>query len=681
MKWVLPTLSVGAPLCCCWALAVAALCAAAPARAQAPDTPSTTAAEASSDGGYQDRYIDNGLLPPDIVFDNTPTNGNDGLARSVRVDQVASVLSSSGGGPNNDVAETGVVLSSRWDTVHYGAFSLDATGLTSSSGHDTVDNGQNGMLALRQWGMPLDDGWLVDNGIGNLNTQEIALARVQPRFYLPTTPMRGVTSDWRGPSDLELVASVGEPGTLSGIAVPSFNGSGGTTYALGGQWDPSEHWTIGAQQVGVRDGQNYTAPWGTSDRVDSDATLASVAWQEQGARSQLTLLSSEASGENRGTGAWLDTSLGNGWINHAFGVFRIDPDLTWGEQPIANDVQGAYYRFGLESRRLLADAGVDVVDSVSGNGGRTVFFTSDARYQLSADLGIGGAANVSDVAGASRWMLQSYVDQRNGFGIGSVLAGYAHAADAFDATLNLGQTWEMPAGTYLNTSLSIERHVDDAAVGADAESTVVGLALAGGGQLGHSWTFNGNLRLLHTIQGRGAPAVSSNISLGRQLSPNWTLLATYYETRIGSWNDLTVTSPLAPPIETQVPEVEERGVFLTVRYQHAGGRQFAPLGGGPGTGAGELSGYVYLDANQNGRMDAGETGVERITVLLDHRYSALTDASGHYDFGAVAAGRHTVEVVMDNLPLPWTFNDQAPVQVDVRTRGQTMQNFAATRMH
>ena len=57
----------------------------------------------------------------------------------------------------------------------------------------------------------------------------------------------------------------------------------------------------------------------------------------------------------------------------------------------------------------------------------------------------------------------------------------------------------------------------------------------------------------------------------------WSVLASYYENRVGSWTPLVVTSPLAPPTASVIPAAGERGVFLTVRYQEAHGAHFVPL--------------------------------------------------------------------------------------------------------
>ena len=140
-----------------------------------------------------------------------------------------------------------------------------------------------------------------------------------------------------------------------------------------------------------------------------------------------------------------------------------------------------------------------------------------------------------------------------------------------------------------------------------------------------------------------------------QVSQSWQILATYYDSRTGSWTPLTVISPLTPPIATLVPALQERGAFLTIRYRRASGLHFAPLGGPPGAGSGELAGIVYLDANDNGHCDAGERRTQC------HRGAGRTilgsePMSGRFDFPVVATGHHVISVVSDNVPLPWALS-------------------------
>jgi hypothetical protein len=201
----------------------------------------------------------------------------------------------------------------------------------------------------------------------------------------------------------------------------------------------------------------------------------------------------------------------------------------------------------------------------------------------------------------------------------------------------------------------------------------------GGGEITANLGGEANVRWAKAVSGNAAPGISANVSLTYQLSRNWQLLATYYDSRTSAYSPLTVVSPLTPPVATLVPAQEERGVFLTVRYKRASGMHFAPLGGSAGAASGELTGTVYLDANNNGQLDAGEIGAANVTVVLDGRFSVQTDVNGRFDFAAVASGHHVLSVVADNLPLPWALSGDGRVEVAVATRERAEVAIGAQR--
>ncbi|MGA2190728.1 MAG: hypothetical protein ABSH33_19580 [Steroidobacteraceae bacterium] len=648
--------------------------------AGAQSAASWSAANLPGTSVYQDRYIDGGSLPPDVSKGDEQTNDTEGLARSLQLDAVASALSSRDGGPAENVEENGFIAKSQWETADYGAWSLDASARAGPS-EGPSEQGQGGTLTLRQRGMPFDGGWQADNALGDINTPDINLARLEPRFYLPTTPMQGVTTEWRGPDGLQVVAGGGVPGIFDGIEVPDFRTLDGSTATAGAQWSPGSNWTLGGQFVDVHD-VNLAVGSVVDDAalISSSTGLVTAAWQDHNERFDLNLLDGAVNGKPNSVGGWADGSITQGRFLQDAGLFRIDPNMTWGNQLIADDVEGGYYRIDYQGRRWMADVGVDEVHSVSGAGADTTFVTSDARYQLSRDWGVGAVANVSRADGGTAWSLEGYVEHPDSWGTSRTQVQFADTAMGEDATLTVNQAWSTPVGIRLNTSTSVERVSGAIINGFEQDSLLLGLAANGGGQFTAKLGAEGNVNWATAVQGRAAPGVSANVSLTYQISHAWEILATYYDSQTGSWTPLTVVSPLAPPV-APVPAMQERGVFLTLRYKRAAGLHFAPMGGAPGAGSGEISGLVYLDANANGRYEAGEAGAPNVTVVLDGRFSVQTDASGRFDFPVVAAGHHVIKVVSDNLPLPWTLVGEGRTEVDVSTRGRTDVAIAAQRSH
>jgi hypothetical protein len=648
---------------------------AAYAQSVAPASPPPTSA------AYQDTYIGGGSLAPDISAGDQANSDSQGLARSLQVDGVVTALGSRDGGSSSNLVENGIIVRSQWETAAYGAWSLDASARTGGSGLGPSEQGQGGTITLRERGMPFDGDWQTDNALGDINTPDLGLARNQPRFYLPTSPMQGLTSEWRGPDGLQLTAGAGIPGLYDGIIVPDFHTLGGSIATAGAQWSAASHWSVGGQFIDAHDVNLAIGPVidGLTP-ISSTTGLVSAAWQDHGERLQLNLLDGDVSGKPGAVGGWVDGSISQGRFQQSAGLFRIDPNMTWGNQVIADDMQGGYYRLGYQSRQWLADIGIDEVRSVSGLGASTTFVTGDARYQLSRDWGVGTVANISRTDGGDNWSLEGYVDHVNAWGTGRVQADFADTQTGRDTTLTLNQNWSTSVGIRLSTSAYVELIKGAIFNDVQQNSTVLGLAANGGGQFTARLSIDGNVQWAAAIQGRAAPGVSANVSLTWQLSEHWKILATYYESQTGSWTPPTVISPLTPPMATVVPSTAERGAFLTFRYQRAAGSHFAPLGGMPGAGAGQITGMVYLDANSNGLFDAGEAGAPNVTVVLDGRFSVQTDASGRFAFPAVAAGHHLLTVQPDNLPLPWVLTNSGRTEVDVSTRGSTQVDIGALRI-
>jgi len=56
-----------------------------------------------------------------------------------------------------------------------------------------------------------------------------------------------------------------------------------------------------------------------------------------------------------------------------------------------------------------------------------------------------------------------------------------------------------------------------------------------------------------------------------------------------------------------------------------------------------VTGAVFADANRNGVMDSGETGISGVTVTLDGSLNVATNALGKYAFAPSALGPHALE--------------------------------------
>ena len=609
---------------------------------------------------YEDRLIDGGALVPD-VSDSLNDYNPSGWPRAIRVEGVASRLKRG----SQSVREDGIAAGGFVDTPAYGSLSLDGTFRTDGNGSGT----------FWQRALPITGGWRVNNGLGVLNTPAIDLTRAQTRFYLPSTPVTGASSEWRNLNGIALVAGGGEPGVFDGIRLPVFDGLGGQVATVGAQASPARGWQTGAQFATARDVPLGFGPLIGPDRASADSWFGATSWQGASARVQANVVGSrmrDGTNDETNLGGWVDAYVQQGRVGHSFGAFRFDPDMVWGNQLISSDAQGAYYRANYQSRQLLIDGGIDRLISVSGKGLNVTYGTGSVRYQYTHNLGVGTGANVrhdDDTA----FSTYAFVDRITGWGLTRAQFDFAQDSPQRDAQLTLDQGWSTPAGTRLSTAVSVGRATEDDGV----SSNRISFAVFGGGDLTSRVSIDGNARWTKGSGTSSSTSTFANVALNWRLATHLTLAVVYYENRTDTSQPLTVVSPIAQPIIAQ--SFRDRGFFLTLRFDARAGRATAPLGGRPGDGAGSVSGVIYFDANDDGRLDAGEQGAPNVTVVLDGRYVARTDAQGRFEFASVIEGRHVVTVVADNLPLPWVLKNDGRNELNVSVRSATRVEIPAQK--
>lgn len=632
-----------------WAGIVAPiLLAAAPARA----------AEGPAPAGYEDRLIEGGSLAPLPSEAEGTDYDASGLARSWRIEATASRTEQ--GSTVRD--EAGVSASARVDTVKYGALTLDLT----------LRHNPNGAVGtVWQRGLAFDGGWRADNGAGMLNTPSIELSRQQYRFFLPTFPINGATTEWTRPGGLQLHASAGEPGVFDGLRVAGFSGLGGTVSTVGAHWAPAPGWQAGVQAV---DAQGVPGePGDPSGRTNARSFYAAAAWGDAADRLQLNLLDGNIGAERRKFAAWLDGEARRGRLRHNYGIFRFDPGITWGYSPVSGDLKGVYYRVNFQSQQWIWAGGLDSVASVSGTGGRGLYGTANTRYQVDRSLGVGAGGSMRH-SGGDAGSAFAFVDYLGSLGTSRVqLDAVAAQGAQRGGQVTVDQAWATPVGLRMSTSLSVGRLRE-----ADGRrATRASIAAFGGIDLTNTLTLEGDVRFSREDGATRIDGRYANIALSWRFAPRWSLNAIFYVNR-AELPPFAVIDPLVP-IATPAVVPRDRALFVTVRYEDHAGTPVAPLGGAPGSGAGTIVGYVFYDGNDDARRSAGEAGAANVTVLLDGRFSARTDADGRFEFPLVASGAHTVYVMPDNLALPWTVTGEGRRNVAVSTRETARVEIPATR--
>lgn len=615
---------------------------------------------------YVDRLIDGGNLSPD-VSGGFPAENSGGWPRSLSIDAITSRVTR--GDENYD--ESGLRMNAMLDTPNHGALTLDAN-LRTSSGDMHMSKTGN-LFTLSQRALPMNGGWLVDNALGVNNAPSVDLARQQQRFWVPSILNNGLATEWRNLGSLQVHASAGRPGLLTGIYTPTFQDLGGEQASAGLQWNGANRWSAATQAVFFDDVRYGLTPLGTSDLVSGHSLFGSLAWGDEAARVNLNVIDSALDGRSDRLGTWIDGAIRNGRLRHTFGAFRFEDDMTWGNQPLTSDYQGGYYRAAFQSRQWVADGGIDYVQPVSGDRPDTIFVTGYARYQATSRLGVGGGGNYRQ-DDRDAWSTFAFADHTNRLGIGRLQGDYATDDLRERTQLTLNQTWNVPTGMRLGSSVSVGQESF-----AGRSTDLLGLAVNGGGDFRGNLSADINARWDTVSGGESSDNLLVNFAMNWNFAPGWSLGAMYYVSR-ASWRiPFDVTSPIDDFPVFGDGRTNDEGYFVTVRKQWSAGSRSAPIGGAPGSGAGLIEGFLFFDENENGLRDAGEAGVPNVVVLLNGRFSVRTNAEGRFEFPAVAAGEHAITVVSDNLPLPWMVQNDGRTAVSVGVRQRAFVAIGARR--
>ncbi|MGL6291489.1 MAG: carboxypeptidase-like regulatory domain-containing protein, partial [Silanimonas sp.] len=614
---------------------------------------------------YRDRIIAPDRLEP------LPPDGDDeatlaGPPRAFHVEAIAQQTRFAG----EKSTEFGTGFGGFWDSGDWGTISAEAV-VFSSDREREGERRLRGTGTLWQRGLAMPGGWLVANGLGVLNTPMPALIRDQYRFILPSVPMLGATTEWQRPDrGLTLQAGIGRGGSFDGALLNGFTSGDGSVFTGAAQW----RWAPGldgAIDLLFTDGRIVPDDQGLPEFQNGRVRALVSGNRWSGARDsvQLNLLASD-DGERNAVGGWLDARSQRGSVAHRYGVFHLPPGLAWGAWPINNDVRGGYYGFDFSRARWSWNASIDRIDSISGSGFDGWFGSSFLRYQASPRLGYGGSLSARrsgrDGSVDRAEALQVFVDRA--WGLGQTRLQYDRAQSRFAP-----ESWQVqvdPAlrlreGARLSVTAGWGELAED---GADPAPTIA-LGAYGGFDLTDTFSLDGGVRWRRGDGDTDDATRSTDINLGWrwQLASRWLLSGYVIESR-GERRSPFILDPI-----TNVPAFDtlpnDRSVFVTLRYDFSAGRSRGVLGGPPNAATGNVVGTIFLDETRDGVRGANEALAANITVVLDGRFTARTDAQGRFRFERVAVGTHAIEVVSDNLPLAWIVDeDQArrDVLVDVR---------------
>ena len=646
-------------------LSLAALWAllATSAQAQQPPTALSAArqpAKALPDKVYEDRVID-GLTAP-IQDDAAAADANynaEGWSRQLRFE---TRLGQDSFNNQRQSRTVGVAIYGLIETPNHGVLSIDGQLASNPSGST---------LTLRQRGLPIDGGWFTNNEIGVIGSLAPALNQTASRVYVPTYLLQGVSTEWLNPAEgLQLQASSGQPGRLDGSVSGRFEAFSGLVNSAGLQVSEGP-WTFAAR---VADARRLAL---TSDPAQSggllDATSVQLSARRQiGTQSlQVNGLSTTSSRSPRTqNGVWADGETQDGPTAYSAGLFWLDPGLSWAGQPMASDAAGGYVRTSMQTRQWSAEGGFDLLRSVSDPQRTGIFATGSGRWRYSRSVSVGAGASVRRFNG-NAWSSFSELRWQNDWGGSGLRLELASQTQQRTRLMTLDHDWQVATSWSLATSVTAGQRT----FGGQNE-TLWGTALSLSAPLTSDVSLRGNVALEQAGSGNNRTGINAGLSW--RVTPQWSLDANYNLNR-GSTRLNTSIDPLAPPLPFENSTTQSRSVYVALRWEDRAGSRSSPLGGLALQGGGRIEGTVFMDANRNGRQEAGETGPVGVTVYLDNRYAARTDGQGRFVFDFVASGNHTLTVLRETLPLPWVPAQDQAIPVEVRVRDNLRLSIGAVR--
>ncbi len=680
--------------------------------AQAPPSAAPASAASSPAPDYVDRVIDPATLPDEPLDLKASSYNSAGWPRSLRVDY--SIFSQKG---TSSTTSRAIGLGGFIDTPNYGALSLNANivqdrtdAVTTPDFASDNRNSRASTWRIDQRGLPLDGGWLANHSAGDINTLGTSMARGLGRVSLPSSSIRGLGGQWNRGDGIDINASAGRAGLFSGYDLPGFETGKGTIASTGAQFRaPSigSGRTDAAVQVisgrGIndvatfRDGsgnvfgttsgrtQNTEAFWGALSWEGLSPWSASLApgslpvsERTGGLRVQGNVARSHSSLDGDALGLWLDAAFRTERWRNTAGVFRFEPNLRWGTQVLASDLQGVYWQADTSTRQWQFGYALELSDSVSGadfgtgGTGRSVFANVNSRYRLDSLNSVGAAVNLRGITNPGQALLLSY-DRSGDWGQTQWRSDFANTGGSRTARFGVDQSWAVRPPASFNTSLAWER-----VSGGQSPGTAWIWGLLGSVSPYSQWSLDAAIRGANRSD--GATSVNANIGVGWQSYSGWSLALRYTEARGREPLSPLVVSALT---EATLPPVQSaptsRSLQLLLRYEGRAGSASVPIGGFVGSGSGSLGGTVFFDGDGNGRREASEGGVPNVTIILDRRFVAKTDSQGRYEFPSVAPGDHTVEISADNVPLPWSPTLREPVKTRLTVRQISVQDFPVQR--
>lgn len=497
------------------------------------------------------------------------------------------------------------------------------------------------------------------------------------RVRLPSSPLLG----WGGQlinSNKDFLWFTGQTGYYEGTAMRQFRKDGGKLLGGAYQQEVTPSFWLAGEIV------NFSG----NDLVRKHTSLLAAgqyARPDQTMEYDLHLLTDNDSN----LGLWAD---GMQYLpaNYQlrYGVFYLQPDLTWMDRPIANNQAGLYLRTDKQAFQYTLSAGYDYLDSGLDDGILPASTTHSSfingNYRITRNLTLGlnanlGLRNINSLENESQtfWRLNNFMFYKFPVGMSrlelfiSELSSKNSIDDDRMQGLRLSHEWRMPQSLRLTTEFRLEQ-TDQS--GHERNYSEAGMIFHQ--DIGDNLTWGLNASVY-----RDSGRSSSYDGIGLNMDMRWNFLPDWYTSLNMLYNANRIDTGNFSLIAFE-DHPKSSSFWLTLSYNKASGQPLMSLGRNTGAaGSGRVSGIVFYDENRDFIRQPGEKPAAGILVLLDGRYEAMTDSEGRYTFDPVYSGVHRVAVISEDLPLPWSLYDEAPRRAEVNLRRTAEVNFPLVRIN
>jgi hypothetical protein len=547
--------------------------------------------------------------------------------------------------------------------------------------------------------LPMDaDAW-ADFAAGDILTATPDLGPGLARVLTPTLPLTGASAQWHRGETTRLNLSAGrassptafspfgawaDPDDIAALAARRARVvSGGGQLRLGDPSPAGTHLDVAAQLLDARDVPFYPTGEGFPGVVRSRAAWVTAAWEGDapwgapsapadlppaerpgGLRVQASLLHSQTSaalGRPRSApwGGWLEADWRTERLTNNAGAYHLQPGLQWGTAPVLADLQGGYWRARMQTRRWFLGWTIEATRPTTRATAGSRYASAYGSWRLDARQSVGATVSARDGSGRGQ-SLQLRWDALSSWGQTTARLERLDSNVGRTQFIGADHAWHSTTTRLFTTSLGWQ-HSGNA------------------GNPGGEWSWGllfsdaplSRLQVDLSLNGTVGPQRRTwfaDVAAQWQLHPDWSLALRY--ARTGTLSSApAVASALETALTPAATSTQQHFAQLLLRFQAQAGLALAPLGGRAGDGAGDIQGAIYLDADANGRRDAGEGGAADVVVVLDGRYLTRTDSAGQFSFGPVAAGHHTLQVQTETVPLPWAAPQPSLQTVWVPVRG------------